>query len=162
MLRGWLVQSLILEAIMRDDVGDTRAAEQALDRAPELAEDDRLLLPFMIDPVPALLERYAGQCAAHAELIADVLDVAGITETESSGEGSEPQSEPLTDSELRVLRLLPTNLSKREIGNELYLLVHTIKTHVKHLYAELDVHTRSEAVDRARELGLLTYSSRNR
>jgi LuxR family maltose regulon positive regulatory protein len=158
-LRGWLVQSLILEAIMRDDVGDTAAARQALQRALELAEGDRLLLPFIVDPVPSLLKRYSGRCAAHAELIADVLDVVGVREAR---QGSEPLSEPLTDSELRVLRLLPTNLSKREIGDELYLSVHTIKTHVKHLYAKLDAHTRSEAVDRARELGLLTYSSSGR
>jgi LuxR family maltose regulon positive regulatory protein len=161
-LRGWVAQSLILEAIMRDDVGDTAAAEQAVQRALELAEDDRLLLPFMVDPVPALLVRYAGRCAAHADLIADVLDVVGATETNTPRQGSEALSEPLTESELRVLRLLPSNLSKREIGDQLYLSVHTIKTHVKHLYAKLDAHTRSEAVDRARELGLLTYSSRNR
>ena len=61
-----------------------------------------------------------------------------------------------------MLRLLATELSKREIGNELYVSVNTVKTHVKHLYAKLDVRTRRQAVERARGLGLLTYSSRNR
>ena len=70
--------------------------------------------------------------------------------------------EPLTDSETRVLRLLATDLSKREIGNELYVSVNTIKTHVKHLYAKLDVRTRRQAVERGRRLELLTYSSRSR
>jgi LuxR family maltose regulon positive regulatory protein len=70
--------------------------------------------------------------------------------------------EPLTESEMRVLRYLPTNLSKREIGDELYVSVNTIKTHVKHLYAKLDVQTRRQAVERARALGLLVHSSRTR
>jgi LuxR family maltose regulon positive regulatory protein len=147
---------------MRDDAGDTMAAEQALQRALELAEEDRVLLPFLVDPVPALLLRYARRCATHSELIADVLDVASGKRATSVPEEAEPLREPVTESELRVLRLLPTNLSKREIGDELYLSVHTIKTHVKHLYAKLDAHTRSEAVDRARELGLVTYSSSSR
>jgi ATP/maltotriose-dependent transcriptional regulator MalT len=70
--------------------------------------------------------------------------------------------EPLTEGELRVLRFLPTNLSKREIADELYVSVNTVKTHVKHLYSKLDVQSRRQAVDRSRELGLLTYSRHNR
>jgi LuxR family maltose regulon positive regulatory protein len=58
------------------------------------------------------------------------------------------------------LRYLPTNLSLREIGDELYVSVHTVKTHIKHLYVKLGVHSRGEAVDRARVLGLLAPSSR--
>jgi LuxR family maltose regulon positive regulatory protein len=42
------------------------------------------------------------------------------------------------------------------------LSVHTIKTHVKHLYAKLDAHSRREALKRAREVGLLSHSTRNR
>ena len=61
----------------------------------------------------------------------------------------------LSDRELAVLRFLPTNLSATEIGSELYLSVHTVKTHMRKLYAKLDVHTRSEAVQSGRALGLL-------
>jgi LuxR family maltose regulon positive regulatory protein len=61
----------------------------------------------------------------------------------------------LSDRELAVLRFLPTNLSATEIGSELYLSVHTVKTHMRKLYAKLDVHSRAEAVERGRGLGLL-------
>jgi len=59
-----------------------------------------------------------------------------------------------------VLHYLPTNLSAREIGDELYLSVNTVKTHQRHLYQKLGVRSRTQAVDRARALGLLAPASR--
>ena len=64
-------------------------------------------------------------------------------------------AEPLSQSEIRVLRYLPTNLSAPEIARELSLSVHTVRTHVRHLFAKLGAHGRTEAVARARALGLL-------
>jgi LuxR family maltose regulon positive regulatory protein len=69
-------------------------------------------------------------------------------------------AEQLTDSETRVLRYLPTNLTAPEIAAELWLSVNTVGTHTRHLYAKLGVHSRHEAVDRARALGLLAPSAR--
>jgi LuxR family transcriptional regulator, maltose regulon positive regulatory protein len=59
-----------------------------------------------------------------------------------------------------VLRFLPTNLSASEVCGELFLSVHTVKTHMRRLYAKLEVHTRSDAVARGRALGLLAPSRR--
>jgi len=64
-------------------------------------------------------------------------------------------TEPLSQSEIRVLRYIPTNLSTPEIARELSLSVHTVRTHVRHLFAKLGAHGRAEAVARARALGLL-------
>jgi LuxR family maltose regulon positive regulatory protein len=161
-LRGWLVQALLLEAITRDGLGDAAAAEDALERALDIAEHDRVLLPFLVHPVPALLERYAGPSATHANLIAEIVSLSIGHHSAVPVPASEPVREPLTETEARVLRYLPTELSKPEIANELYVSVDTIKTHVKHLYAKLDVHSRREAVRRARELGLLPRSSGSR
>lgn len=161
-LRGWLIQSLLLEAITGDAFGDGAAAEQSLTHALDLARHDRVLLPFVVHPVPALLERHAGRLTAHADLIAEIFNLPAAENPVSPASGSTPLPESLTESELRVLRYLPTDLSTREIADELYLSVHTIKTHVKHLYAKLDAHSRRQAVRRARELGLLSHSLRNR
>jgi LuxR family transcriptional regulator, maltose regulon positive regulatory protein len=68
--------------------------------------------------------------------------------------------EPLTHSEARILRYLPTQLTAQEIASELHLSVNTVKTHMSHLYAKLGSHRRAEAVDRARALGLLTSAVR--
>jgi LuxR family maltose regulon positive regulatory protein len=161
-LRGWLVQSLLLEAIVRDAAGDGAAAEHALEHALDLAEGDRVLLPFLVHPVPELLERYARLRTSHADLISEIFNLLAGQQPPSRLRGSDSLPEPLTESEARVLRFLSTNLSKREIADELYVSVNTVKTHVKHLYAKLAVQTRRQAVERARELGLLSHSARIR
>jgi LuxR family maltose regulon positive regulatory protein len=63
--------------------------------------------------------------------------------------------EELSARELDVLRLLATPMTQREIGDELYVSLNTVKTHAKSIFRKLDAANRSEAVDRARELGLL-------
>lgn len=161
-LRGWLIQSLLLEAITRDAFGNGGAAEQSLQHALDLARPDRVLLPFRVHPIPALLERYAGRLTAHADLIAEVFNLPAGDDPLPPVWEAPTLREALTEGELRVLRYLPTDLSTREIADELYLSIHTIKTHVKHIYAKLDAHTRREAVKQARELGLLSQSWRSR
>ncbi len=63
--------------------------------------------------------------------------------------------EPLSENELKVLRLIAAGLSNREVAEELYLSVNTVKWHLKHIYEKLDVHSRVAAVTRAQELDLL-------
>jgi LuxR family maltose regulon positive regulatory protein len=63
--------------------------------------------------------------------------------------------EPLSDSELAVLRLLPGPLSNRQIGAELFISVNTVKSHLRNIYAKLGASSREQAVGRARELGLV-------
>jgi DNA-binding NarL/FixJ family response regulator len=66
-----------------------------------------------------------------------------------------PFGEALTDTEIQVLRYLPTHLTVQEIAIEQCRSADTIKTHVRHLYVKLDAHNRSEAVRNARAAGLL-------
>jgi LuxR family maltose regulon positive regulatory protein len=61
----------------------------------------------------------------------------------------------LSDRELTALRKLPSNLTQREIADQLYVSFATIKTHNRAIFQKLGVASRSEAVERARELGLL-------
>jgi LuxR family transcriptional regulator, maltose regulon positive regulatory protein len=62
--------------------------------------------------------------------------------------------------EVRVLRYLPTNLSAGEIARELSVSVNTVRTHMRHIFAKLGAHRRTDVVERARALGLLAPSPR--
>jgi LuxR family maltose regulon positive regulatory protein len=66
-------------------------------------------------------------------------------------------TQPLSDSEIRVLRYLPSDLSVREIAAELSLSVNTIRTHMRHIYEKLQAHRRRDVVEQARALGLLAW-----
>jgi LuxR family maltose regulon positive regulatory protein len=98
--------------------------------------DGGMVVAFLLHPAPRLPERYAQQHAGRA------------------GRAPRP-AVSLSKSESRVLRYLPTNLSAPEIAGELSLSVNTVRTHVRHLYEKLGTHSRTEAVDEARLLGLL-------
>jgi LuxR family maltose regulon positive regulatory protein len=159
--RNLQVQAFLLEAIARDALGDP-AAERALERALDLAEPDGVLLPFLLHPAPGLLERHARHRTAHAALIAETRGLLAGRTPAPPPAAAQPPLEPLSESEIRVLRYLPTNLSAREIANELYVSTNTVKTHMHHLYAKLGTHRRGEAVTHARALGLLAPSARRR
>jgi LuxR family transcriptional regulator, maltose regulon positive regulatory protein len=74
----------------------------------------------------------------------------------------EPLLEPLSESEIRVLRYLLTNLTIPEIARELSVSPNTVRTHVRHVYAKFGTHHRAEAVELARALGLLAPSRTGR
>ena len=161
--RTQMATALLLEARARQALGDQAAAGRALERALDVTESSGIVLPFLLDPAPALLERHrqhrTAHSSAHSALISQILDL--LSGSGGLGEIVPPRiTEELTDSETRVLRYLPTHLTTHEIANELFLSENTVNTHKRHLYAKLGAHRRHEAVDRARALGLLAPSAR--
>jgi LuxR family maltose regulon positive regulatory protein len=158
----WEIQALLLKASAEDALGDTGASSRALERALELAEPDGLLLPFLLHPTPELLERHSRLRSTHASLVSEILNLLAGHAPAARPEDAEPLQEPLTDAELRVLRYLPTNLRGPDIAAELFVSPNTIRTHLRDVYAKLGVHSRADAVKRARELGLLSPSTRHR
>ena len=186
---NWRVNVFVLEAIVRDALSDRAAAWRALERALDIAEPDRMLFPFLIYRAPGLLERHARDCAKHAALVSEILTLLPPLEPGpeepapdrypgpravlgsgkpprgkewSGGDRSPELIEPLSRSEMRVLRYLPTNLSAPEIARELSVSVTTVRTHISHLFVKLGAHRRTEAVARARDLGLLAPSPMRR
>ena len=102
-----------------------------------------------------LLEALPRHQTAHGALLADILDVLHGSSPAAKEQSPSPPTEELSPSELRVLRYLPTNLSRPEIASELSVSPNTVNTHIRSIYAKLQVRDRSSAVQRARELRLL-------
>jgi LuxR family maltose regulon positive regulatory protein len=150
-----LVEAELLAGLAHRELGDERAANQAAERALALAESDRLVLPFAMTGSRELLEALPRHETAHAALLADILDVMRGVSPAAHDQFSSPSAEELSPGELRVLRYLPTNLSRPEIAGELSVSVNTVSTHLRSIYAKLQVRDRSSAVQRARELRLL-------
>jgi len=149
-----LIEAHLLDALACRDLGDERAARAAVERALHLAERDRLILPFAMTGAWELLSALPLQGTAHAALVTDILDAI-------RGDGAGPAAAPepadqLSPSELRVLRYLPTNLTRPEIAGELSVSLNTVNTHLRRVYAKLGATDRSSAVQRGRELRLLS------
>ena len=175
----WLAHAYVLEAIARDALGDPASAGDAMSRALDIAAPDRALTAFLFHPpTRQLFDRYAPDPGAQAALAAEIrgllpaepgsagLGGTGSSPVRESSPGDRPAGtadsprlvDPLSHSEIRVLRYLPTNLSAAEIARELSVSVTTVRTHIRHLFLKLGVHRRTEAVAAARALGLLAPS----
>jgi LuxR family maltose regulon positive regulatory protein len=149
-----IVEAQLLAGLAHRELGDQPAANQAAEHALALAEADRLVLPFAMTGSRRLLEALPRHGTAHGALLADILDV--LRGSSPAAANLPPAAvEELSPGELRVLRYLPTNLSRPEIAGELSVSVNTVSTHVRSIYAKLQVRDRSSAVQRARELRLL-------
>jgi LuxR family transcriptional regulator, maltose regulon positive regulatory protein len=158
----WLIMAYVLEAAAQDALGNQPAADSALEHALDLAEPDGALTPFLLAPSPGLLDRHARHRTAHASLLARIRSMLTGIQPGPPPSGLQPLPEPLSSSEIRVLRYLPANLTAPEIARELSVSPNTVKTHIRHLYAKLGTHHRAETVDRARTLGLLAPSGTGR
>jgi LuxR family transcriptional regulator, maltose regulon positive regulatory protein len=150
-----VVEAHLVAGLAHREVGDQRAANQAAECALALAEPDRLVLPFAMTGSQPLIEALPRHETAHAALLADILDIMhGSSWTLEKNPA--PLAQELSPSELRVLRYLPTNLSRPEMASELSISLNTVNTHLRRIFAKLGADDRSAAVHRARELRLLS------
>ena len=151
-----VVEASLLAALAHRGLGDQRAAIAATESALALSEADRLVLPFAMTGSLELLEAMPSHETAHAALVTDIAEVIRGSSIASNHEPSPAEIDQLSPSELRVLRYLPTNLSRPEIASELSVSVNTVNTHIRNIYAKLQAQDRSSAVRRARKMRLLS------
>jgi LuxR family maltose regulon positive regulatory protein len=151
-----LVETHLLAGIAHLALGDRDAAAAAAEEALAASEPDRLIFPFAVTDAAELLDVLPRHATAHGALLADIVDVLQGTSASSADREPLTQPEELSPSELRVLRYLPTNMTRPEIAQELYVSINTVNTHVRNIYAKLDARSRSAAVQRARALRLLS------
>ena len=141
----------LIAAVAAQAVGRPTTASDHLQKALELASVEGSRQPFACAglELQPLLERHVARPTASAPLAAELLDSLAGTEPAAA------PSEPLSDRERDVLRLLPTLLRTPEIAGELFVSINTVKSHVKSIYRKLGVSSRRDAVARGRELRLI-------
>jgi LuxR family transcriptional regulator, maltose regulon positive regulatory protein len=157
---GRVIEILVLQALTRQRLGGIPAALACLERAMTLAEPAGYVRVFTDEgpPVACLLTAAAKQGTAR-NYAGRLLAAAG--ETGHDSPAGQALTEPLSERELDVLRLLGTDLDGPDIARELTVSLNTVRTHTKNIYAKLAVTSRRAAVRRARELDLLSRT-RNR
>jgi LuxR family maltose regulon positive regulatory protein len=151
-----VVEAHLRTGIAHLSLGDRDAAAVAAEKALAAAEPDRLIFPFALTEAAELLDVLPRHQTAHAALLADIIDVLRGGSPPSTDREPLPRAEALSPSELRVLRYLPTNMTRPEIARELYVSINTVNTHIRNIYSKLDARSRSSAVQRARELRLIS------
>jgi LuxR family maltose regulon positive regulatory protein len=160
---GWTgitIEVLALQALALDGEGQTAQALETLEHALSLAEPEGYARTF-VDlgaPMARLLARHAatmGTKRAYArELMLAIEAAPPLHPSRSLDPAIAGPFEPLTAREREVLHLVLAGLSNREIADRLTITLGTAKRHVSNIYAKLEVHSRIQAVAKARELGL--------
>jgi LuxR family maltose regulon positive regulatory protein len=149
---GPLAEILALRALATQAQGDESRATELLGRALVLAEPEGYLRLFLdeAEPMRRLL-RHAITGSVAQEYAGRVL--AAFPAPAAPGTGDLLES--LNDREMAIVRFMSAGLSNRDIADELYLSVNTVKWHARNIYGKLGVSNRSMAVARARELRIL-------
>jgi LuxR family maltose regulon positive regulatory protein len=158
-----LIEIHILRALAFQAQDRSEQAFAALERALVLAAPENHIRVFLDEgkPLAELVAALARQKAVEPGVqdFARRLVLAwNGTAADKPPAPQKPQSlvEPLSGRELEVLSLLRTHLSSTEIAQHLYVASSTVRSHIKRIYAKLGVHTRSDAVQRAIDLGLIS------
>jgi LuxR family transcriptional regulator, maltose regulon positive regulatory protein len=151
------IEILILQALALGKIDQTLIP---LERALSLAEPEGYARIFVDKgaPMGELLRQAAARGIAPGYV--DKL-LAALDAEKQERSPRQPRTsahlliEPLSERELEVLRLLAVGLANKDIAQTLFIAVGTVKNHLKNIYGKLDVHSRTQAVERAREFGLL-------
>ena len=161
---GWVqetIKVLVLQALVFAESSDKDQALQALARALALAEPGGFIRIFVDEgePMRLLIEKQSRD-REHPQnsYVAKVLAAFERGAAMPQPKVEDPKSampEPLSQRELEILKLITEGLSNREIGERLFLALDTVKGHNRRIFDKLQVESRTEAIARVRELGLL-------
>ncbi len=160
---GRVVEILVVRAVAQGAEGDGSGALAALGRAAALAEAEGYVRIFADEgaPMAAMLKRLQREArrrvagGVSAGYVAKLLSAMGEGSSPVGTRGTAgPLIEPLSEREHEVLALVAEGISNQEIAGRLFISLDTVKSHLKRLYGKLGVHSRTQAVARAKESGL--------
>jgi LuxR family maltose regulon positive regulatory protein len=157
-----LIEILLLQAMTFHARGDTTRALGKLEHAFKLAEPEGFVRIFVDEGPPMARLLYEALTRGIApDYARRLLAAFPIKEPEQTDppRAQAPQSEliePLSEREIEVLELIAEGLTNQEIANRLYLALNTVKVHTRNINGKLGVHNRTQAVARARALGILS------
>lgn len=158
-LKDEQLKLMILQAVALHMGGDRSQAINLIIGALVLAEPGNFIRIFIDEGLPMMeLLSEASAQDTMSGYISKLLEIFEKEDQKYAGESSHTSQvliEPMSKRELEVLHLIAKGLSNREIGERLFLALSSVKGHNRRIFNKLGVHRRTEAVARARELGIL-------
>lgn len=159
-----VIELSLLEAQARQALGDEQHTWAALERALSAAQPAGYIRDFDQGPALTRLLVEAARRGICRDYVGQVLAATGMSQTSDLGHersaarsAQMPYDESLSERELEVLRLMARGASNHAIAGQLVITVGTVKSHINHILGKLDAHNRTEAVAKARGLGLLDF-----
>jgi LuxR family transcriptional regulator, maltose regulon positive regulatory protein len=167
-VKGWedeRLKLMVLQALAHHAHGEKEEAVQMLGDALALAEPGGFIRIFVDEGTP--MAQLLSEAAAHGIMPGYTGKLLAVFEAEAQKREDEsyspparlaqPLTEPLSQRELEVLRLIAQGLSNREISERLFLALDTVKGHNRRIFGKLSVQRRTEAVEKARSLDILPH-----
>lgn len=151
------VMVLLMRALIRHQLGMTDDALKDFKQCLQIAEKDQCIMPF--------IEYGAGMSALYHQLptqlkqkpfVENVLSQIQLGDSEDKNQAFALVKTAISSRELGVLKLIAQGLSNQDIAEQLFISLHTVKTHARRLNSKLNVKSRTQAIIKARELGLLS------
>jgi LuxR family maltose regulon positive regulatory protein len=156
------IRYLVLAALAHHALGDTPSALDALSQALTLAEPQGYVRIFVDEGAPmAELLQFAISQGIAPDYVSELLaafpeDVRDAFDTDMALVNiRQTLVEPLSDREIDVLRLIAAGCKYKEIAERLVISINTVRHHNRNIFSKLNVNSRVQAIDRARELRLL-------
>jgi LuxR family maltose regulon positive regulatory protein len=152
---GSIIEILLLQALAQQIQGNISMALDPLKRALNLAEPEGYVRIFVDEgaPIAELLEKIIDTKVDVSRVF--VKKLLSLFRLNKLLKKDNDLVEALSERELEVLRFISAGLSNKKIMDELFLSLSTVKTHIRNIYSKLNVHSRTEAIVRAKELNLL-------
>jgi LuxR family maltose regulon positive regulatory protein len=152
----WQIEALALQAVVLFRKKDLVNALACLQKALTLAEPEGIQRVFLDQGAPMLELLHSAQARGiHPSHTARLLAALRAKTNPEAGKIDTPAPVPLSKRELELMKLIAAGRSNKEIAMELYISIGTVKRHTVNIFTKLDVKNRTEAVSRARELGLI-------
>nr|WP_245000389.1 LuxR C-terminal-related transcriptional regulator [Marinobacter daepoensis] len=150
---GLQLHAGLLDAVLQDTEKGVSAARKKLETVVAEAAREHFISPFaeLMTEVGPLMEK----CYRHLDRNEFTEALGALFGCDTASIGGDCLAEPISDREHGVLNLIAQGMSNQEIADKLHISLHTVKTHARRINAKLDVKSRTQAIVRARELGLL-------
>ena len=167
------IKLLLLDALAHKDKGADNTAHRSLREALQLAEPGQFIRTFLDEGeglVHMLHEEYQAlsqdtkkyrdaDFGVSASFIETLLKAAGVSVQNAPAQGSahspETLTEALTDREKKILIYLSNGISNKEMARKIFVSENTVKFHLKNIYSKLSVSSRLQAINAARQMGII-------